>query len=79
MKARRERDERLQIMLSAEELAALEELRFTHRLPSRASAIREILRRGLIARGLKAPDSQRQSRDFGVLGTGSNRRPKRGK
>ena len=49
MKASRERAERLQIMLSAEELAALDEFRFTHRMPSRASAVREVLRRGLVA------------------------------
>ena len=42
-----ERGERLQVMLSAEELAAVENWRFERRMPSRAAAIRELLRRGL--------------------------------
>ena len=42
-----ERPERLQIMLSAEELRALENWRFERRMPSRAAAVRELLRRGL--------------------------------
>ena len=47
-----ERGERLQIMLSAEELAALENWRFAQRMPSRAAAVRELLRRGLAAEGM---------------------------
>jgi hypothetical protein len=43
-----ERTERLQVMLNPEELAAIEEFRFTHRMPSRAAAVRELLRRGII-------------------------------
>jgi metal-responsive CopG/Arc/MetJ family transcriptional regulator len=74
MMATRERGERLQIMLSKEELEALDDFRFRHRMPSRASAIREILRRGLVAVGQKAPDSRRPSRDFGVLGTNQGKR-----
>jgi hypothetical protein len=35
-----ERDIRLQIMLSPEEMRALEDWRFSRRMPSRASAIR---------------------------------------
>lgn len=43
----RERAERLQIMLSTEELAAVDEYRFENRLPSRAAAVRDLIRRGL--------------------------------
>jgi hypothetical protein len=41
------RGERLQIMLADGELAALDDWRFRKRMPSRASAIRELLKRGL--------------------------------
>lgn len=60
------RAERLQVMLTAEELAALDDWRFTRRMPSRASAVRELLRRGLAADGLDPADSRRRSTDFGV-------------
>ena len=39
-----ERGERLQIMLSADELRAVENWRFEKRMPSRAAAVRELLR-----------------------------------
>jgi hypothetical protein len=39
-----ERGERLQIMLSPEELNAVDNFRFKNRMPSRAAAIRDILR-----------------------------------
>jgi len=35
-------------MLSAEELVAVDEFRFENRLPSRAAAVRELMRRGLL-------------------------------
>jgi len=41
------RTERLQLILSTDELAAIDEFRFANRLPTRAAAIRELLRRGL--------------------------------
>ena len=41
------RTERLQFFLTAEELAEIEEFRFSHRIPTRAAAVRELLRRGL--------------------------------
>ena len=41
------RDERLQIMLDAKELRALDDFRFRKRMPSRAAAVRELFRRGL--------------------------------
>ena len=51
------RPERLQIMLDGDELGAIDDFRFKHRMPSRASAVREILRRGLVAVGERPPDS----------------------
>jgi hypothetical protein len=53
MKENRMRDERLQIMLSPEELVAVEDFRFKKRMPSRAAAVRELLRRGLAAEGFR--------------------------
>jgi hypothetical protein len=41
------RGERLQVMLSPEELAALDDFRFRHRMPTRAAAVRELLKLGL--------------------------------
>ena len=65
------RDERLQIMLTEEELAALDDWRFASRMPSRAAAVRELLRRGLAAEGIDVASSRRKSTDYGVTG-GSN-------
>ena len=60
------RGERLQIMLSPEELALIDDFRFAKRMPSRAASVRELFRRGLAAEGfLVAPAGQR-SKDFGV-------------
>ena len=44
-----ERTERLQVMLTTDELAAIDEFRFENRMPNRAAAVRELLRRGLTA------------------------------
>ena len=63
---REERDVRLQIMLQLQELRAIEEWRFTKRMPSRASAVRELLRRGLAAEGFNIAPDGKQSGDFGV-------------
>ncbi len=62
---------RLQVMLSADELAALDNFRFEKRMPSRASAIREILRRGLSADGFSLAAKGSHSKTFGVLREGS--------
>jgi hypothetical protein len=62
-----ERGERLQIMLTAEELQAVENWRFEKRMPSRASAVRELLRRGLASEGFIRAESGAKSRSFGVL------------
>ena len=42
------RTEKIQIMLDDGELAAIDDWRFERRLPSRAAAIRELIRRGLV-------------------------------
>lgn len=60
------RGERLQIMLTPEELAALDDWRFKRRMPSRAAAVRELLKRGLAAEGFDIADSARKSQSFGV-------------
>jgi len=60
------RGERLQIMLEAAELRAVDDFRFSNRLPSRAAAVRELLRRGLAAEGVELPHGS--SRSYGVLG-----------
>ena len=44
-----ERTERLQVLLSKDELADIDEFRFQNRMPNRAAAIRELLRLGLTA------------------------------
>ena len=62
------RGERLQIMLTREELEALDNWRFARRMPSRASAIRELLKRGLSAEGFDVVVSGAKSEDFGVTG-----------
>ena len=62
-----ERGERLQIMLSSEELQAVEDWRFARRMPSRAAAVRELLRRGLTADGFLTAQSRAKSADFGVI------------
>jgi hypothetical protein len=62
------REERLQIMLSPEELKAVDNFRFEHRMPSRAAAVRELLRHGLAAVGGAVPENAGvKSRDYGVL------------
>ena len=60
------RGERLQIIRSDDELLAVDNWRFAHRLPSRAAAVRELLKRGLAAEGIVASDGIR-SKDFGVI------------
>lgn len=66
------RDERLQIMLTQEELRALDDWRFSRRMPSRAAAVRELLRLGLAAEGVSFADEGRKSQDFGIVGEGAD-------
>jgi hypothetical protein len=61
------RGERLQLMLSDDELVALDDWRFAKRMPSRASAIRELLKRGLAAEGFNLAESGSRSKDFGIV------------
>jgi len=65
------RGERLQIMLTGEELEALDSWRFAKRMPSRAAAIRELLKRGLAAEGFDKALGGSKSGDFGVTGRSS--------
>lgn len=62
------RGERLQIMLTPEELAIVDDWRFAKRMPSRAAAVRELLKRGLAAEGFDTANHNLRSRDFGVTG-----------
>ncbi|MDB5454927.1 MAG: hypothetical protein JWP92_512 [Caulobacter sp.] len=61
------RPERLQIMLTQDELDAVDDWRFARRMPSRAAAVRELLKRGLAAEGIDLADGKMRSRDFGVV------------
>jgi hypothetical protein len=60
------RGERLQLMLTTDEVEALDNWRFSRRMPSRAAAIRELLKRGLAAEGFAMADPRGKSGDFGV-------------
>jgi len=42
------RTERLQLMLDDEELEYIDDWRFSNRIPTRAAAIRELIRRGML-------------------------------
>ena len=66
------RDERLQIMLSPEELALVDNFRFAHRMPSRAAAVRELLQRGLVAENKVIDPIGTKSANIGVFGRGEN-------
>jgi hypothetical protein len=73
------RGERLQIMLSLAELNAVDNYRFQHRMPSRAAAVRELLRHGIGAVGAVMENTGVRSGDYGVLkapkGLGPARKP----
>ncbi len=63
------RAERLQVMLSPDELAAVDDFRFKHRMPTRAAAVRELLKLGLATAGVDAVVGTKSS-DFGVFRRG---------
>ena len=66
------RGERLQIMLSPEELAVVDDFRFKQRMPSRAAAVRELFKLGLTVATNKSPAlAGQKSTDFGVLESSS--------
>ena len=62
------RGERLQIMLSPDELTVVDDFRFKQRMPSRAAAVRELLKRGLAAEGYAVVLAGSKSTDYGVIG-----------
>ncbi len=61
------RGERLQIMLTASELTAVDDWRFIKRMPSRAAAVRELLKRGLAAEGFDLANPRTKSKEYGVV------------
>jgi hypothetical protein len=61
------RTEKLQIMLDDEELAAIDDWRFANRMPSRAAAIRELLRRGLGAGAPAVQPGNQPSTEYRVV------------
>jgi hypothetical protein len=63
------RDERLQVMLSPEELAAVDDFRFKHRMPTRAAAVRELLKLGLTVQ-VSDGGSGIKSSNYGVFSRG---------
>jgi hypothetical protein len=63
------RGERLQIMLSPEELSVVDDFRFQHRMPTRAAAVRELLKLGLAANGTAAGNGMKSS-NYGVFSRG---------
>jgi hypothetical protein len=64
------RGERMQIMLRADELSVIDDFRFANRMPSRAAAVRELLRRGIAAAGYSI-DHDANDQDFGVIASSS--------
>ena len=66
------REERLQIMLTDTELKAIDDWRFSRRMPTRAAAVREILKRGLNADGFTEASAGEKSQDFGVVANGES-------
>jgi len=67
------RAERLQIMLTPVELKLVDDWRFSRRMPSRAAAVRELLKRGLIADGFVAANNGARSKDFGLSDVAINK------
>jgi hypothetical protein len=73
------RGERLQIMLSPDELKVLDDFRFKVRMPSRAAAVRELLKRGLAAEGYASAAYGAKSTDYGVIGNAEGGKPAAGR
>jgi len=63
------RGERLQVMLSPEELTAIDDFRFKHRMPTRAAAVRELLKMGLTV-VVAADGGGMKSSNYGVFSRG---------
>jgi hypothetical protein len=64
------RGERLQIMLSPDELSVIDDFRFKHRMPTRAAAVRELLRLGLTV--ITTTGDGQKSSNYGIFGRGTN-------
>lgn len=60
------RGERLQLMLTPEELTVIDDFRYKRRMPSRAATVRELLRRGLAAEGFTIVPFGTKSSEYGV-------------
>ena len=56
-------------MLSPEELSALDDFRFRHRMPTRAAAVRELLKLGLTV-GTDDAAAGMKSANYGVFSRG---------
>ena len=52
-----QRSIRLQVMLTSQELKAIDDWHFENRLPNRAAAVREIMRRGMRAADREEDDT----------------------
>lgn len=52
------RTERLQLMLDDEELTRIDDWRFDNRIPTRAAAIRELIRRGMLYEDIVDDDTE---------------------
>lgn len=63
------RGERLQVMLGPQELAAVDDFRFKHRMPTRAAAVRELLKLGLTVVAPEASNSMKSS-NYGIFSRG---------
>ena len=64
------RGERLQIMLSPEELSVIDDFRFQHRMPTRAAAVRELLK--LCLASTATAGNGMKSSNYGVFSRGPN-------
>jgi hypothetical protein len=70
------RKERLQFLLSPEELKVVDDFRFKYRMPSRAAAVRELLRHGISVAGAAKEKPGVKSGDYGVLKAPKRVRPR---
>ena len=70
------RGERLQIMLTPDELSLVDDFRFRRRMPTRAAAIRELLRLGLATTPVRADGSR--SSHYGLFDRGPDGHKPRG-
>jgi hypothetical protein len=64
--ARGNRGEWVQAVLSSQEWMALEDFRYSQRMPNRTAAARELLRRGLKAEGFEVAAFSTKSKGFDV-------------